>query len=501
MYTTVVFVHGWSVSNTNTYGQLPKRLIAEAGRHGLAIRTREIFLGRYISFHDEVRVKDISRAFEAAVRDQLTDLIKAKERFVCITHSTGGPVIREWWHRYYQPAGSKTCPMSHLIMLAPANYGSALAVLGKAKLSRMKSWFQGVEPGQGVLDWLALGSAPAWELNQAWIESKGKHVGPKGVFPFVLTGQTIDRALYDNINSYTGELGSDGVVRVAAANLQANYVRLVQQKAVAVPGKRDKYRAPKLELEKKVAAAKTPLRIVEGKSHSGASKGIMRSVPPAAGTAKNQATVDAIFTCVKVKTKADYTQVAKDFDRESKEVQEKERLEVERRRFWVDTTFIHDQFSMVIFRVRDHEGFSVSDFDLVLTAGKDSDPNHLPKGFFADRQLNSTNRDTVTYYFNHSIMTGCDAVMDGDDEVRPKLPGTTALGFKITARPDDGFAHYLPCSISASAEFLRGVMNPNATTMVDIVLRRVVGEETFRLDKGTKMGSFKSTKPGKPLTD
>jgi hypothetical protein len=98
-------------------------------------------------------------------------------------------------------------------------------------------------------------------------------------------------------------------------------------------------------------------------------------------------------------------------------------------------------------------------------------------------------------------MTGCDAVMDGDDEVRPKLPGTTALGFKITARPDDGFAHYLPCSISASAEVLRYVMNPNATTMVDIVLRRVVGEETFRLDKGTTMGSFKSTKPGKPLTD
>ena len=48
--------------------------------------------------------------------------------------------------------------MSHLIMLAPANYGSALAQLGKQRLSRIKSWFEGVEPGQGVLDWLELGS-------------------------------------------------------------------------------------------------------------------------------------------------------------------------------------------------------------------------------------------------------------------------------------------------------------------------------------------------------
>jgi hypothetical protein len=37
--------------------------------------------------------------------------------------------------------------------------------------------------------------------------------------------------------------------------------------------------------------------------------------------------------------------------------------------------------------------------------------------------------------------------------------------------------------------------------MVDIVLRRVVGEETFRLDKGIRPNNFKKTKPGKPLAD
>ena len=145
--------------------------------------------------------------------------------------------------------------------------------------------------------------------------------------------------------------------------------------------------------------------------------------------------------------------------------------------------------------------YPVTDFDLILTAGPDNSANHLPKGFFADRQRNPNNRNAVTYYFNHSIMTGCDPVMNGDEMIRPKVVGTDSLGFEIVARPDSGFAHYMRCSLSASAEVLEGVVRPNATTMVDIVLRRVVGKETFRLDPGTEDRSFKATKPGDPLAE
>ena len=35
MNTTVVFVHGWSVTHTDTYGHLPERLTNEGARHGL----------------------------------------------------------------------------------------------------------------------------------------------------------------------------------------------------------------------------------------------------------------------------------------------------------------------------------------------------------------------------------------------------------------------------------------------------------------------------------
>jgi hypothetical protein len=503
----LVFVHGWSVDNTDTYGGLPERLRAVAGTVGMDVVLKEIFLGRYVSFHDEVRLPDISRAFAAAVEDQLAGLLKDDTRFVCITHSTGGPVIRDWWHRYYlNLPGSGVCPMSHLLMLAPANYGSALAQLGKGRLSRMKSWFGGVEPGQGVLDWLELGSAESWDLNMAWIGSDGTQIGAKGVFPFVLTGQSIDRALYDNLNTYTGESGSDGVVRVAAANLSGRYVSLVQQKPKKKPRKKNRGKiewiAPTLDIESVVEAPQTALRVIGGKSHSGKDMGIMRSVKKGLNDKKSRETVDAILACIKVSSKTQYNQLANRFASEMAAVQTQEQLEIDRHFFSSDTCIFHDKCSMVVFRVRDQEGHPVKNYDLILTAGSNSDPNFLPRGFFVDKQRNRVNPETITYFFNHDIMKGSEEVQNEDGEVvREAIPGAKMLGFRLIPRPDQGFMHYLPCEISATQELLEYALQPNTTTLIDICLHRVVYKNVMRLDKGTKQGSFKRVKPGDEIVE
>ena len=146
----LVFVHGWSVTSKDTYGELPEAVSAAAADAGIRVQMKDVFLGRYISFRDEVTVDDIVLAMEHAVR---TDL-KGVKRFSCITHSTGGPLVRRWVDAYYGPKRLNECPLDHLIMLAPANHGSALAILGKSRIGGIKSWFQGVEPGQGILDWL-----------------------------------------------------------------------------------------------------------------------------------------------------------------------------------------------------------------------------------------------------------------------------------------------------------------------------------------------------------
>src|SRR4051812_6871854 len=128
----ILFVHGYSVTNLNTYGGLPARMENEGAKRGLNLTLHHIFLGRYISFNDELTLDDISRAFNTALNEQLE--VKNTSRIIAITHSTGGPVVRNWFHLFY---GDKEafCPISHLIMLAPPNHGSALAQLGKGKLS------------------------------------------------------------------------------------------------------------------------------------------------------------------------------------------------------------------------------------------------------------------------------------------------------------------------------------------------------------------------------
>ncbi len=498
----VVFVHGWSVTHTNTYGGLPQRLQKEAKAAGLDIAVREIFLGKYVSFRDEVRVEDIARGFRAAVERELTPLLESGRRFTCITHSTGGPVIRDWWHRYYHTrARSGVCPMSHLIMLAPANFGSALAQLGKARISRIKAWFQGVEPGTGVLDWLELGSPESWALGEAWTRTDNDVIGPRGIFPFVLTGQSIDRKLYDHLNSYTGEIGSDGVVRVASANLNARCVVLTQE--APRPADAGGFEAPALKLGRAHVAPETAMRIVSGASHSGLKMGIMRSVDRKRGASKGSEVVDCILRCLQVRTRNQYDELRGQFDKENKDVQQAEQVERETR-ILRDAWFVHDRFSMVIFRLTDDHGYPVTEADMLLTAGEQHDPNMLPQGFFADRQKNRRHGGTLTYFFNHDVMIGCDEVWHVTKKGKEKLireeqPGAERLGLKITPRPATGFVHYLPCDLEASGSALRSFLKPNQTTLVDIVLRRVVHEGVFRLDRGTKQRKFKNDPPGPPL--
>lgn len=499
----VVFVHGWSVTNLDTYGGLPTRLSVEAKALGINLQLEEIFLGRYISFHDEIHLSDISRAFNTAVEEQLADALKDGSRFVCITHSTGGAVVRDWWHRYFEVASMDgMCPMSHLIMLSPANFGSALAQLGKSKLGRLKSWFGGIEPGQGVLDWLELGSAEAWQLNSAWINSNGNQIGAGKVFPFVLTGQSIDRSFVDNLNTYTAELGSDGVVRVAATNLNSTYIKLEQ--AHPQPGKKGGLVADGLNVSTIKQAPKTPLRVISGKAHTGKTKGIMGSVKETPADTGSNETVAAILACIQVQSDEQYAKLSAQFMAETEAVQKAELIEYERNLFKTVTRFIHDRFSMVIFRIHDDKGYPITDFDLILTAGPEADPNHLPQGFFADRQRNQLQPNTITYYFNYDIMKGTPALSDKDGvPLREATSGAEMLGFKLIARPSSGFVYYLPCEIKATKEMLDAALHKNSTTLVDICLRRVVTKNVFRVDKLTSPvnKNFKDTKPGNEIVD
>lgn len=504
MKLTLVFVHGWSVTNMSTYGELPLRIKTEIQANGMDVSVQEIFLGRYISFHDEVHLSDISKAFNEAVKEQLSAIVNAGERFICITHSTGGPVLRTWWELFFRNQ-QKSCPMSHLIMLAPANFGSALAKLGKGKISRLRSWWNDLEPGQGVLDWLELGSDEAWTLGKSWIMSQGKQTETNGFYPFVLTGQWIDRKFYDHLNAYTGELGSDGVVRAASANLNARYIKLTQNTLPTLtPDSLSTFAEPEV-----AQAPESAFRTVFHRSHVGKEFGIMESVTHNHEDAANLDNMNALMDCIKVSSKEDYDQVVSKFTKETGLVQEQERLEIGSGIFNTERYFIHDRFCMVIFWVHDEDNNPIADFDLLLTAGPDNSPDHLPEGFFVDRQRNSGPNGNITYYLNFDAMKGTDAITNPDGKIiRNAIPGTDSLGLSIFPRPDQGFMHYIPCHLPASEKFFEDCLVPNSTTLVDITLRRLIDKEVFRLEPlkadvmpGIDAGAFNGTRPGHTYVD
>lgn len=460
----LVFVHGWSVTHTNTYGELPQALSRKANSHGLDLDIQHIYLGRYISFHDEVSVEDIAQAMDRALHDLPENTAAKIKPFSCITHSTGGPVVRQWVEQFYGSRKLGDLPLKHLVMLAPANHGSALAVLGKARVGRIKSWFQGVEPGQRVLDWLCLGSDGQWSLNASYLKYQyAKHK----FFPFVLTGQGIDKKFYDFLNSYLVEKGSDGVVRVAGANMNFRYFTLQQSTAEVVKQRPKTYAlqpAGNVRIPQKVA-----LGVYNNYSHSGKKMGIMRSVKT---NDDSTPIVDDVLKCLKVKNVNDY------------QAREQELRQLSQSEQAHDTTYC-----MLVFNIRDDQGNQIGkdDYDLFLLAGNEYSPDLLPTGFFKDRQMNNKSGRLV-YFLDAEKMS---QIKDGK------------FGLRVVARPAKGFSYYCPAEYRSDGVSAKKILVPNETTYVDVVLHRFIDKNVFRFDPASKGATnFKSLAPsGETLND
>ncbi len=496
----LVFVHGWSVTNTSTYGELPARLKAEALRAGgPGIDVAHVHLGQYVSFSDEVRVEDIARAFNHAIGGVLAEA-GGRRRFVCITHSTGGPVLREWLDRYHvQPGTLADCPMSHLVMLAPANFGSALAQLGKGRLGAMKAWFNGVEPGQGTLDWLEVASPESVALNLRWINEYPKlklTQGANPLFPFVLSGDAIDRKLYDHVNAYTGETGGDGVVRLAAANLNARHVVLAQdalQPGEALPAARRRLRT--LRLVSSASAAPTAFKILPGLSHSGGDMGILASV---GNSAQPHPTVDAILRCLGVRDDAGYQALRLAFAGENAVHQQLDRRrEVEKIPVLPDRTYFHDPHAMVVFRLLDDAGARVPDMNLLLTAGPAADPNQLPQGFLTDRQGNRRAPGNLCFFLNHAALAGCPETRDARGKLqRGALIARPPYGIRLQPRSEGRWVEHWAAEWGVEAGSLLDLIEPNQTTIIDLRLARVVREGVLRFTRQLAPRSFKEDAKG-----
>jgi hypothetical protein len=65
--------------------------------------------------------------------------------------------------------------------------------------------------------------------------------------------------------------------------------------------------------------------------------------------------------------------------------------------------------------------------------------------------------------------------------------------------PQDGFVHYQPAVLRADAAHLVSLVRPNETTVIDIVLKRMVREGVYRLTREPAAADFTKQPPGLPV--
>ncbi|WP_266158751.1 phospholipase [Dyella silvatica] len=457
--TTLVFVHGWSVTNTSTYGALPQRLQQQAAVDGMSLELADIWLSEYVSFDDAVTMGDLVRAFDHALRD----LHLIGSSFACITHSTGGPVVREWLRAQRErPGAYSTIRLTHLVMLAPANFGSALAQIGKHMLGQIKAFWNGVEPGRRILDWLELGSAESLSLNLDYIH--GSDLAADHQYLFVLTGDRPDRSLYDYVNSYTGEDGSDGVVRIAAANLNAHHAVLASQGSSQT--------SDKLSLHL-TRAPRSAFKLIAGAAHSGDAQGIMATAA--------MATVQAILRCLCVNDAPGYSKLCDAFERENA-ARDADKVELEPVGPFSPRVHIHDPRSLLIVRLTDETGEALSGSRLLLDAGSPPNPDWMPAGFLLDRQANSFSPHVLSLFLNYALLAGDARVADPANSrktLRAAMSSHRPYGVDIRPADLSGLVHHALAHTTDSDD-LFDALAPHQTTVLDVVLPRKVHEGVFR---------------------
>ncbi|WP_417493716.1 esterase/lipase family protein [Maricaulis sp.] len=363
----VLLIHGWSASDKS---------MAEVG-HFLTVygyQTADLFLGGYPSMSDDVHVADSARRMQAVINEMQGDG-RLPARFHLIVHSTGALVARRWLAENY-PAGG--APVDNLLMLAPANFGSPLATLGRSLLARMvKGWNRGFQTGTEFLHALELGSCLQQDIALIdRLSPDGETASPfsaTGTRPFVLVG-----ACQIPGTQILGEEAWDGTVRIASANMDPQ--------GMTVDFTTGSLTEPRLTQWTRRGPDKTPFAVLPDRHHLTVLRPAAKrseSKDPATANRLSQLILDALA----VNSAAGYDQVAAQWqavcDETRKLAQDGEEADALRERILgrasADKSRFNEFYQIVVDAV-DETGLPVTDYQLWLTAPRVSGKNSVSAG-------------------------------------------------------------------------------------------------------------------------
>ncbi len=426
-----------------------------------AYQPQNVYLLNYDSMDDEATFED----FADKLDEDCARLFEG-ERIDVACHSTGSLVARAWLRMHYQRQvgegiASPTSPVEHLLMFAPANFGSDLARLGESFLGKFRCTFfnshhQGrdfLESGRVVLQGLEPASPFQWSLSADDLHGDSYFNPALGearvCYPFVFAAGKGYDGIEGRLIPARSKPGTDGTVRICGTSLGTRK---------CVVDFAEKVVAPAWVPERKFELV--PFAIFDAFNH-GSIIGVEASFnagPHSAGALA----LDAI----KVRGFGDYAAMGKRF------------LEA------FHANHQGDNYQQFFFKVVDDVGLSILDFFVDFFVLQ-------PSGEVNQALTTEFDEAFKSDFTTHSADKSCRVLLLNVTRLESYLGKLRQAGarlvFDITAKSPLAEVRYLPghaVLFDGSAPAAQGdpsFLFPNTTTLVEIILNRIESDKILAL--------------------
>ncbi len=485
----IVLIHGYSAESSETtkkaikgiYGKMPRALRQAYGKANVV----EIDLARYISLDDGLSIDDVSMAMQRELKDRYPQLLSGG--FHALVHSTGALVIKNWLRNH----SARPSPLQNLVHLAGANWGSGWAHIGKTQFAKWgRKIFGAGERGVRILHALELGSSWTIDLHTHFLDGANDLQRKYGVYEHVVIGTQADVKWFEAPVRYGKEDGSDGVVRVAASNLNYNYVRFVptdealdlKWKTASSQAERHRdrgrnrkpyYRIAKTSRPGKRGRPLIPFAIPYQCAHSGEDMGIVSKEPPSKqvlrlidlGLKSTPATWQGRVERFKDETAKTY---ARALSEQNPSWWKK----------WIsEPRAQYDKHAQVVFRFHDQDGRPVEHFDVFFDSVATKADKSLPvRELMETQHVNGTTKNCISFYMR------TDAFDEDKGKWEPRIPHVDGCHIEVMAtEPGTDEICYVPFRYDFSAQQLAEYVQAHRTTIIDIELMRVPSDEVYRM--------------------
>ena len=451
----LLIVHGYSDVSTS-FTALADFFIA-SGRY----KKQNIYFADYSSMDDEATFRD----FADKLNDDFEEFSPGHVPVDVACHSTGALVTRAWLALHYlrnrHHHMERPCPVRHLLMFAPANFGSDLAKLGQSFLGKARATFftshahkeDFMESGREVLQGLEPASPFQWELSHYDLHGEhGAYFNPANddqhrCYPFVFAAGHSYTGLESRLLKNRAKPGTDGTVRICGTSLNTRKCRF------SFRG-----RTPVTWVENDKKYSNIPFAVFQDFNH-----GNLISARGKRFTGKNRPG-DLAHRALAVERLEDYQALAREF------------MSISAANYSTMDGDYRDQYQQFFFKVRDDVGQPVRDYYLDFHVQNKNGTPHQPLTEEFDEKFEAG-------FYRHSADPSCRVMLLNCRQLshfKKKLEQARArLVFDITARSHLPDASYQPGLYviydgnKPGDEPETTFIYPNTTTLVDIIMNRI----------------------------